>query len=520
MATANRRNDPRNDPSVAAFTARRAEAARRHRARVAERARAPEAERRAETAAEAATESPTESSVAESGSATGPGPRAGGSRRRRMLTAGALGAAVMLLLSGCGLPKNGLYDIPLPGGADLGDNPITAHIRMANVYDLVPQAAVKFHNVTIGKITKITLANKQHGPWQADVAIQVNRKQAQLPANATGEIRQTSLLGEKYVELVAPQNGQGHLADNATLKENPSYNHVEIEQIFGALSLLLNDGGLPQIRTIAQELNNVTSGHEGDIRGLLTNVNHLVGTLDDHSDDIVKALDNVNQLSKTLNQQKGKLTSAIDSLQPGLATLRDQRTQLVQMLQAMQHLSGVTVDTLNKTHDDLITDLKSLQPSLQKLADSGDSIAKSLPMLATFPFSDYAAKAMQGDYENLYADVDLNLNQVIKNLGRSRQNFIGQMGVLPPSMSGLTGGTPPQPGQPDAGTGAGTYPNYPSNGSSGTSGRSTQSGSTGQSTGSGQTNQAPQGGTTAPAPNTSSGGGLGGIFGTLTNGGA
>ncbi|WP_020499527.1 MCE family protein [Sciscionella marina] len=481
MTASNSREDPREDPSIAAFSARRAERARRHTERV-----------RARTAAAASVTPPVSSRKAR--------------RTKRFVTAAAIGASVSLALTGCGL-SNGLYDVPLPGGADLGSDPLTLHVRMNNVYDLVPQAAVKIHNVTVGKVTDIALANKQSGKWQADVTIETNRGQTKLPENAMGQLRQTSLLGEKFVELVDPPDGaHGRLANNAKLQEDPNFNHVEVEQIFGALSLLLNNGGLPQIRTISNELSNAMSGREGDIKGLLRNLTNLVSTLDSHSGDILKALDNAQKLSGTLDAQKDRLTGAIDNLTPGLKTLRDQRTQLVGMLKAMQRLSGVTVDTIDKTRTDMIADLKALEPSLRKLADTGDNLANSLPLLATIPFGDYAAKTFRGDYDNLYANIDLDLGHLIQNMGRSRQNFLTQTGLFPPGTPGINDQNPPQPGQPDAGTGSGTYPNDPDYG------KPPQQ----------VQGQQPQQevGPNAPSEGSGSGGGLGGIFGTLSGGGA
>ena len=57
-------------------------------------------------------------------------------RRTASLVAGVL--AGVLALSGCSV-----YDIPLPGGADTGDNPMKVKIMFRDVLDLVPQSAVK-----------------------------------------------------------------------------------------------------------------------------------------------------------------------------------------------------------------------------------------------------------------------------------------------------------------------------------------------------------------------------------------
>ncbi|NHA00701.1 hypothetical protein G5V59_13650 [Nocardioides sp. W3-2-3] len=65
-------------------------------------------------------------------------------------------------------------------------------------------------------------------------------------------IRQTSLLGEKFVSLAAPTNGgQGRLSDGDVIKNGGR--NPEVEDVLGALSLVLNGGGIAQAKTISTE---------------------------------------------------------------------------------------------------------------------------------------------------------------------------------------------------------------------------------------------------------------------------
>jgi phospholipid/cholesterol/gamma-HCH transport system substrate-binding protein len=146
----------------------------------------------------------------------------------------------------------------------------------------------------------------------------------------------------------------------------------------------------------------------------------------------------LNRLSSTLNGQKDKLVGAIDSIGPGLGVLEQQRGQLVTMLNALQNLSGVAIDTVNKSKANIVADLKALLPTLQKLGEAGANLPKALEILLTFPFTDAAVPGAQGDYFNLFAKIDLNLNEILLNLGRSRQSPLN--GIVP--VPGLTGGTP------------------------------------------------------------------------------
>ena len=81
--------------------------------------------------------------------------------------------------------------------------------------------------------------------WTAVVTITVNGD-VELPANAVAAIQQSSLLGEKYVELAAPGNEEPHGRARRTARSSRcdrTNRNVEVEELLGALSLVLNGGG-------------------------------------------------------------------------------------------------------------------------------------------------------------------------------------------------------------------------------------------------------------------------------------
>lgn len=312
-------------------------------------------------------------------------------------------AVVCLSLAGCGSGGfGGVYGLPLPGGADLGSHPYKVTAQFANVHDLVPQAAVRVNDVAVGRVSKITLPRNG---WTANVVMLVNGK-VHLPANAYARLAQSSLLGEKYVELSAPTGGgQGTLADGAVIPMTRTDRDPEIEEVFGALSLLLNGGGLSQLRTITSELNKAFDGNEPQIRLLLSDVNTLVSNLNGHRQDIVDAIDALDRLSATLASRKEQIGIALDDLGPGLDVLEEQRGALVTMLRSLQELSGVAVTTINKSKADMVADLQALAPVLANLSDAGRNLPKSLQVLLTYPFTDEVLNGIKGDYLNVYLSV-------------------------------------------------------------------------------------------------------------------
>ena len=364
----------------------------------------------------------------------------------------ALLGATAMLLSGCGVLSGGLRGVDLPGGADLGDDPYTVTIQFADVADLVPQSLVKVADVSVGSVSDIRV---DPTTWNALVTVKVNRA-VTLPGNSRATVRATSLLGEKFVELAPPTQGAtGTLRDGATIPIAATGRAAEVEEVLGALSMLLNGGGVGQIKTISTELNKALSGNEPEIRSLLTNLDTLVGTLDAHKSEITRALDSINRLSATLVERRGQITDALQQLGPGIKELSDQREQLVDMLKALDRLSGVATDVVDRSRDDLVADLRALQPTLAELAESGQNLPNSLEMLGTFPFTDAAVPAFAGDYANLYVRADLDLKDLLDNLSRSREPLVGPDAPLLNQLPGtaallapLLGGDPNRPAFP------------------------------------------------------------------------
>ncbi|MFC9165097.1 MCE family protein [Streptomyces fungicidicus] len=337
-------------------------------------------------------------------------------RRSLLTTGGAAGLTVGGLLAlGLGftlalgavtvdLPRfDGIEDLPLPGGADLGDHPYTVTAELQDVLSLVPHSAVKVNDVAVGRVTAVELGRDD---WSARVTMRINGE-VRLPADATARLEQSSLLGEKYVQLVAPGRGSaaGRLEDGAVIPVSRTSRNTEVEEVFGALSLLLNGGGVNQLKTITRELNAALGGREPQVRSMLKRVDTLVTDLDDHRGDITDALDAVNRLSTTLAHRKDDVGTVLTDLSPGLKTLEKQRGSLLTMLRSLDTLSGVAVSTIDASKDDMIADLKAIAPVLKSLADAGTDLPDSLEVLLTYPFTDEVMRGVKGDYLNVYLNM-------------------------------------------------------------------------------------------------------------------
>ncbi|MFD8647873.1 MCE family protein [Streptomyces mirabilis] len=328
----------------------------------------------------------------------------------RKVGAVAWAAAGSLLLSGCEF--NGWYDVQLPGGAASDGHAYHVTVEFRDVLDLVPQSAVKVNDVTVGAVEKVELDG-----WHARVRLRV-ADSVKLPANAVAELRQTSMLGEKYVALSAPTGTapMGRLGDGDRIPLSRSGRNPEIEEVLSALSALLNGGGVAQLKTITVELNKALDGRENRVRSLLKELNTFIGGLDDQRKDIVHALEAVDRLAGRLGKEKKTIAQAVDTMPPALKVLADQRRDLTRMLTALSKLGTTGTKVVNASHDDTVANLRQLRPILQQLNKAGDDLPNSLELLTTYPFPRNAVDAVKGDYVNLDITADLNLSDLYGNL--------------------------------------------------------------------------------------------------------
>ncbi|MFF3740892.1 MCE family protein [Streptomyces sp. NPDC002566] len=319
-------------------------------------------------------------------------------------------AAGSLMLSGCQI--NGWYDVPLPGGAATDGDAYRVTVEFRDVLDLVPQSAVKVDGVTVGAVEKVELDG-----WHARVRLRI-ADSVKLPGNAVAELRQTSMLGEKYVALVAPLDTApvGRLGDGDRIPLARSGRNPEIEEVLSALSALLNGGGVAQLKTITVELNKALAGRENRVKGLLKELNTFLGGLNGQRKEIVRALQGIDRLAKRLNKEKKTIAVAVDTLPPALKVLADQQRDLTKMLTALSDLGKTGTKVVNASHDDTVANLKALRPILEQLNKAGADLPNSLELLTTYPFPRNAVDAVKGDYVNLAVTADLDLSSIYGNL--------------------------------------------------------------------------------------------------------
>lgn len=298
----------------------------------------------------------------------------------------------------------------LPGAAG-GDDTYRVEARFRDALDLVPNSTVRVADVPVGRVTAIDVA-RDDDAYVAVARLEIDEA-VELPADTVATIRSTSLLGEKYVALVAPEGGTGSLRDEGVIPLVRTTQDVEVEQLLSSLGALLNGGGLQQLATITRELSTALGGREEDTRALLGDLDAIVGDLSAGRPALVAALRSTARLNRVLAAQHEVLTRAVTDLDPATGVLAGQVADLRRALRSLDRLHHRATGVIERGTDDTVADLRALAPVARELGKVAHLIPENLTLLVTYPFADTAVPAFSGAYGAVKGSVVVDLEQLL-----------------------------------------------------------------------------------------------------------
>jgi phospholipid/cholesterol/gamma-HCH transport system substrate-binding protein len=299
--------------------------------------------------------------------------------------------------------------LPLPGTAGGGRGAFLVQAQLPDVANIGQNSRVRVGDVTVGNVTAV-----ERQGWHALVTMSLDAD-VKLPSNATATVGQTSLLGTPHIELAAPTGApaQGSLHNGSLIPLSSGGSYPTTEHTLGAVSLLLNGGGIGQIQDITRELRTAFTDRDQDLRDLIGQLDQFVTRLNEQSQDIIEATASLNRLAGQFASEKPVLDNALRVLPKALMVLKDQRDNLAEALNQLGRLSAVTAETVDKTKGAIVAELSDLGPVLESVANAGPAMTRSLDLLATFPWpKDGITNWFRGDYANVTMIVDLTLSRL------------------------------------------------------------------------------------------------------------
>lgn len=256
------------------------------------------------------------------------------------------------------------------GGCSMGGDSIRASAVFSDVGDLVAGAPVQYADITVGNVQSIALDHNQ-----AKVVFSVT-KSANVPVDVRAELRQTTILGERYVALVPRSTSGRDLADGAVITDTQVV--PGIQQLVSAGSQVF---GAVNAAQLAQVIDNGAQGFGGQsaqLRQLLDEFGTVLGGYASRSSEIQSVVDQMNQFSATLAPNAQANAQAVSNLAQTTSILSQQSDRFVQLLQSLNNLAVQGRSILDTGVQQTEDQINALSAVAHQLAAHQQDLAKLL----------------------------------------------------------------------------------------------------------------------------------------------
>ncbi|HEU4480818.1 MAG TPA: MCE family protein [Actinomycetota bacterium] len=287
--------------------------------------------------------------------------------RSRLLSAFVLAA---VFLSSCSLT-----------GGSPDDANVIAYFT--DVGDLVEGGQVQLSDVEVGRILDIELVNTD-GVLSAKVAMSVDAGDVPV-TDIEAVIRQTSLLGEQFVELVPVGSGEPYLtSEQITIPVERTERRTDIETFLGDLSAFVGQGGLEDLNRFTHSQALILEERGRRFGAALTELERFTSVLADRRFDVGAAVDSLASASTTLADNKGTLDSFLDSLEEANALLADQGDELGRLFASLRRFGTVNARFLARHEGAINRQFRALRPIFDGLADAEGALRADIRQLRVF----------------------------------------------------------------------------------------------------------------------------------------
>ena len=281
----------------------------------------------------------------------------------------ALGLVAVTLLSACGRG---------------GDTPADVVAFFSDVGDLVEGGQVQVNDVEIGRVTDISLVMRE-GDMVARVEMDVAGDR-EIPATDLGAIvRQTSLLGEQFVQLLPTADSAPFVGEEqVTIPLDRTERRVDVETFLSDLSSFVGAGGLEDLNRFTHAQALILEDRGRRFGETLEELELFTSVLAERRFDIGAAIDSLASATGTIADNKATLDSFLDSLDTANALLADQGDRLGALFSSLRRFGTVSARFLAKHESAIDRQFRALRPIFRGLAGASDELRIDITQLRTF----------------------------------------------------------------------------------------------------------------------------------------
>jgi phospholipid/cholesterol/gamma-HCH transport system substrate-binding protein len=277
---------------------------------------------------------------------------------------------------------------------------VTAYFT--DVGNLSKGAQVQLADVPVGSVTSIDLHDDR-----AKVTMALSGA-AQIPADVTAALDQTTILGSQFIELEVPKGqADGAGVTEASLRNGDVIDHTtvvpDVEQLVRAGAQVFGAVSTTELEQIIAAGGQGFAGQEASLKALINDLSAVTAGYATHTSEFTAAINGMNQLSATLAPSSGATANALSTLSTTVTDLAQQSARFETLLQAVDNLSVQGRQILDTHYPQIVTQLLALQAVAGQLSRNQGDLAGILQEL---PLNDSALpSSVRAGYLQLYENI-------------------------------------------------------------------------------------------------------------------
>ena len=278
-----------------------------------------------------------------------------------------------------------------------GTETLTVTATFEDVGDLAPGAPVTMADIQIGKVGTIRLAGQE-----AVVTMDLETD-ARVPEGVQARVRRTSVLGERIVDIVLPED----LSDDAPLLADGA--HIDDTAVRTDLEDLVDEGAevfgaisATQLAVMIEEGARGFGGQGAALGGLLQNYSDIVDRYAGRSEQIVTLIGSLKNFNETIAARSDEHARSIVNTSRAIEVLAEESLNLEKAVVSLGRLARGSKSILQAHSDEMGRFFRQMSIITGVLSEEQRTLAK---ILRWAPGHNYNTQAVE------YAE----FNQVIQD---------------------------------------------------------------------------------------------------------
>ncbi len=251
----------------------------------------------------------------------------------------------------------------------------TASAVFPDADGLLAGAQVQLADIPVGHVTTITVDDDR-----ARVAMVIDPG-ADVPADVSATIDQTTILGERFVSLSVPRGSH----DDAPLRSGATITRTsvrpDVEQLVSAGSTVFGAVSDSDLAAIVAAGGEGFAGQAANLRQLLDDLSSVTAGYAAHTADISQAVNGLDQLSSSLAPNVSADAQAITNLSHTAAVLAQQSARFDTLLGSLNSVSQQGRSLLEQYYPQITDQIRTLAAVSSQLAAHQSDLAGLLLQL-------------------------------------------------------------------------------------------------------------------------------------------